>query len=99
MRISKTDFDIIVREIYDRLADWEDEQIIEIDLDDYTVIIKILTMSYGRSEIGGSYMSSYEIVNKSDTIITDITNVEIWDVEGNEVHDDLFVQKLRKEIL
>lgn len=99
MKVSKTDYDIIVREIYEKLTD-EDYQVIEVPLDDYDVIVRVDTYIKGHNEIGVQYMGSYEIVSVEDIITHNVISVEIWNKDGDKQFDsDSLLKKLQNDII
>lgn len=99
MKVSKTDYDIIVREIYEKLTD-EDYQVIEVPLDDYDVIVRVDTYIEGHNEIGVQYMGSYEIVSVEDSITHNVISVEIWNKDGDKQFDsESLLKKLQNDII
>lgn len=99
MKVSKTDYDIIVREIYEKLTD-EDYQVIEVPLDDYDVIVRVDTYIEGHNEIGVQYMGSYEIVSVEDIITHNVISVEIWNKDGDKQFDsESLLKKLQNDII
>lgn len=99
MKVSKTDYDIIVREIYEKLTD-EDYQVIEVPLDDYDVIVRVDTYIKGHNEIGVQYMGSYEIVSVEDIITHNVISVEIWNKDGDKQFDsESLLKKLQNDII
>lgn len=99
MKVNKTDYDIIVREIYEKLTD-EDYQVIEVPLDDYDVIVRVDTYIEGHNEIGAQYMGSYEIVSVEDSITHNVISVEIWNKDGDKQFDsESLLKKLQNDII
>ena len=98
MRVGKTEYDIIVREIYNKLT--EDDQTIEIELDDYDVIVDVSTTIDGHYEIGVEYMGSYERVPVVDSEIHTVVSVEIWNKDGSvQYNSDSLLKRLQKDIV
>lgn len=98
MRVGKTEYDIIVREIYNKLTD--DDQTIEIELDDYDVIVDVSTNIDGHYEIGAEYMGSFERVPIVDSEIHTVVNVEIWNKDGSiRYNGDYLLERLQKDIV
>ena len=98
MRVGKTEYDIIVREIYNKLTD--DDQTIEIELDDYDVIVDVSTTIDGHYEIGAEYMGSYERVPVVDSEIHTVVSVEIWNKDGSvQYNSDYLLERLQKDIV
>ena len=98
MRVGKTDYDIIVREIYNKLTD--DDLTIEIELDDYDVIVDVSTTIDGHYEIGAEYMGSYERVPVVDSEIHTVVSVEIWNKDGSvQYNSDSLLKRLQKDIV
>ena len=99
MKVSKTDYDIIVREIYEKLTD-EDYQVIEIPLDEYDVIVRVDTYIEGHNEIGTQYMGSCEMVSVEDSITHNVISVEIWNKGGDKQFDsESLLKKLKNDII
>ena len=98
MRVGRTEYDIIVREIYNKLND--DDQTIEIELDDYDVIVDVSTTIDGHYEIGAEYMGSYERVPVVDSEIHTVVSVEIWNKDGSiQYNSDQLLKRLQKDIV
>ena len=98
MRVGKTEYDIIVREIYNKLTD--DDQTIEIELDDYDVIVDVSATIDGHYEIGAEYMGSFERVPVVDSEIHTIVSVEIWNKDGSiQYNSDQLLKRLQKDII
>lgn len=98
MRVGKTEYDIIVREIYNKLTD--DDQTIEIELDDYDVIVDVSTTIDGHYEIGAEYMGSFERVPVVDSEIHNVVSVEIWNKDGSvQYNSDSLLKRLQKDIV
>ncbi len=98
MRVGKADYDIIVREIYNKLTD--DDQTIEIELDDYDVIVDVSTTIDGHYEIGAEYMGSFERVPVVDSEIHTVVSVEIWNKDGSvQYNSDSLLKRLQKDIV
>lgn len=98
MRVGKTEYDIIVREIYNKLTD--DDQTIEMELDDYDVIVDVSTTIDGHYEIGTEYMGSYERVPVVDSVIYTVVSVEIWNKDGSiQYNSDSLLKRLQKDIV
>lgn len=99
MRIGKTEYDIIIREIYNKLTE-EDYQTIEILLDDYDVIVEITTSIDGHYEIGVEYMGRTERVPVVDSEIHYVVSVEIWNKDGSiQYNSDSLLKRLQKDIV
>lgn len=99
MRVGKTEYDIIVREIYNKLTE-EDYQTIEIALDDYDVMVEITTSIEGHYEIGAEYMGSFERVPIVDSEIHTVVSVEVWDKDGSiQYNSDQLLKRLQKDIV
>ena len=98
MRVGKTEYDIIVREIYNKLTD--DDQTIEIELDDYDVIVDVSTTIDGHYEVGAEYMGSFERVPVVDSEIHTVVSVEIWNKDGSvQYNSDSLLKRLQKDIV
>lgn len=98
MRVGKTEYDIIVREIYNKLTD--DDQTIEIELDDYDIIVDVSTTIDGHYEIGAEYMGSFERVPVVDSEIHTVVSVEIWNKDGSiQYNSDSLFKRLQKDIV
>ncbi|MBO7317208.1 MAG: hypothetical protein J6U43_00605 [Bacteroidales bacterium] len=98
MRVGKTEYDIIVREIYNKLTD--DDQTIEIELDDYDVIVDVSTTIDGHYEIGAEYMGSFERVPVVDSEIHTVVSVEVWNKDGSvQYNSDYLLERLQKDIV
>lgn len=98
MRVGKTEYDIIVREIYNKLTD--DDQTIEIELDDYDIIVDVSTTIDGHYEIGAEYMGSFERVPVVDSEIHTVVSVEIWSKDGSvQYNSDSLFKRLQKDIV
>lgn len=98
MRVGKTEYDIIVREIYNKLTD--DDQTIEIELDDYDIIVDVSTTIDGHYEIGAEYMGSFDRVPVVDSEIHTVVSVEIWNKDGSiQYNSDSLFKRLQKDIV